>query len=204
MAAWRRRRDGERMGRGRGSVRTARDRGCSAESPLHVLCCDSLHFKMCAALHKQRPHGRCGAPMGRNGPFRIGAAIHIGTPPGNPAHDPILLSLGVLRCRSCAGILIKKALPPSGVTTGHPLSFSSPDTPPSPPPPPFFLHPYFLIQAAVCGGWRQSCVHYNSLGWVGQHSAGAEGAPYRLGGRPEQGEGGGKRMGRERGSDRYR
>eukprot|EP00962_Isochrysis_galbana_P038462 scaffold13651_cov149-Isochrysis_galbana.AAC.2 len=31
-------------------------------------------------------------------------------------------------------------------------------------PPPFFPHPVFLIQAAISGGWRQSCVHYNSLG----------------------------------------
>lgn len=51
-----------------------------------MFCWGSLYFKMCAALHKQRPHGRCGAPMGRNGPFRNGA-IHIGTP-GHPAHDP--------------------------------------------------------------------------------------------------------------------
>eukprot|EP00962_Isochrysis_galbana_P020712 scaffold6067_cov112-Isochrysis_galbana.AAC.24 len=34
----------------------------------------------------------------------------------------------------------------------------------SPSPPPFFPHPFFLFQAAVCGGWRLSCVHYNSLG----------------------------------------
>eukprot|EP00962_Isochrysis_galbana_P013727 scaffold3908_cov133-Isochrysis_galbana.AAC.2 len=34
----------------------------------------------------------------------------------------------------------------------------------SPSPPPFFPHPVFLIQAAISGGWRQSCVHYNSLG----------------------------------------
>eukprot|EP00962_Isochrysis_galbana_P021750 scaffold6430_cov133-Isochrysis_galbana.AAC.8 len=31
-------------------------------------------------------------------------------------------------------------------------------------PPPFFLHPFFLVQAAISGGWCQSCVHYNSLG----------------------------------------